>query len=420
MNKDNIIVGIDIGTTKIAVIIAEKTEDAINILGYGNSESKGLNKGIVIDIEDTANSIEKAVQKAEEKSKIDIDSAYVGITGENIKGINCSGAITISNGDYLNPAGNNIEENDIIKVLDHAQAINLSPDRKILHILSQEFKVDDKSGIKNPIGLSGHRLESKVHLVTIARNIEKDLITCLERCGINIEGFILEPLASSYSVLDNNEKKLGTVLIDIGGGTSDVIIYHDNSTLHTGAIPLGGKSITNDIAYGLETSLEQAEKIKCDYGMAKSSLANDDEKIIIKGTNGRKDREISQKEISKIIEPRMHEIFHLCKNEISKSEYKGNFTFGVVLTGGGSRLNNITDLAQEIFEMNIKIGIPDSVNGSTKLLNNPRYSTSIGIIKYAIENKDTLQGSIDNNYKYSFIDTISNKIEKIKKLLNIK
>ena len=420
MNNDNIIVGIDIGTTKIAVIIAEKTDNAINILGYGNSNSKGLNKGIVVDVEDTSKSIENAIQKAENKSKIDIDSAFVGITGENIKGINCSGAITISNSDYLNPAGDTIEEKDVIKVLEHAQAINLSPDRKILHILSQDFKVDDKNGIKNPIGLSGHRLESKVHLVTIARNIEKDLITCLDKCGINIDGFILEPLASSYSVLDNNEKKLGTILIDIGGGTSDVIIYHKNSTLHTGAIPLGGESITQDIAYGLETSLEQAEKIKCNHGLAKSSLADEQEKITIIGTNGRTDKEISQKDLAKIIEARMHEIFHLCKNEISKSEYNGSFTFGIVLTGGGSRLKNITDLAQEIFEMNIKIGIPDSVNGSSELLNNPRYSTSIGIIKYAIENEDTIQGSIDNNYKNSFWEKINDKILSLKKKLNIK
>ena len=202
-----------------------------------------------------------------------------------------------------------------MKVLDHSQAINLSPDRKILHVLSQNFKVDDKSGIKNPVGLSGHRLESKVHLVTIARNIEQDLITCINKCNIEIDGFILEPLASSYSVLDNNERNLGTVLIDIGGGTSDIIIYNDNSILHTGAIPIGGESLTKDIAYGIQTSLEQAETLKRDYGICKSSLANEEESIKIMGTNGRPDTNISQKELSKIIEARMHEIFHLCKNE---------------------------------------------------------------------------------------------------------
>ena len=420
MNKNNIITGIDVGTTKIVAAVAEKKDGTINIIGIGISNSDGLNKGIVIDIEKTVNSINKAILAAEEESNVDIDSAYVGITGENIKGINCSGAITISNSDYLNPAGDTIEEKDILKVLEHAQAINLSPDRKILHILSQNFKVDDKSGIKNPLGLSGHRLESKVHLVTIARNIEKDLITCLDKCGIEIEGFILEPLASSYSVLDTNERNLGTVLIDIGGGTSDIIIYHNNAILHTGAIPLGGESITKDIAYALETSLEQAEKIKCKYGTAKSALASKEENIIIIGTNGREDKKISQEELSIIIEARMNEIFNLCMNEINKSEYKGNFTFGVVLTGGGSRLKDINDLAREKFAMSVKIGIPDSVNGNPNVLNNPRYSTSIGIIKYALDEHDKIERRLNNQQKINLINFIKEKFISVKKQLNLK
>ena len=420
MNNDNISVGIDIGTTKIIVIIAENENDAINILGIGNSESNGLNKGIVIDVDDTVESIEKAITIAEEQCDVQIESAYIGITGENIKGINCSGAITISNSDYLNPAGDTVEKEDVIKVLEHAQAINLSPDRKILHVLSQNFKVDDKSGIKNPIGLSGHRLESKVHLVTIARNIEKDLTTCLDKCGVDINGFILEPLASSYSVLNFNERNLGTVLIDIGGGTSDIVVCHNNSILHTGAISLGGESITKDIAYGYETSLEQAELIKCNHGISKTSLADKDKKIIIKGINGRENKEISQKDLSKIIEARMKEIFHLCKNEINKSESNENLTFGVVLTGGGSKLTNITDLANEIFEMTVKKGIPDSVNGNPNILNNPRYSTGIGIIKYAFENKDTIQGDIDNSLNKNFTEKIKKILIDIKKFLNLK
>jgi len=418
--NNNIITGIDVGTTKIVVAVAEKIDNTINIIGIGINNSDGLNRGIVVDIEKTVNSINKAIHVAEEESNVDIDSAYVGITGENIKGINCSGAITISNSDHLNPAGDTIEEKDIIKVLDHAQAINLSPDRKILHILSQNFKVDEKSGIKNPLGLSGHRLESKVHLVTIARNIEKDLITCLDNCGITIEGFILEPLASSYSVLDTNERNLGTVLIDIGGGTSDIIIYHNNAILHTGAIPLGGESITKDIAYAHETSLEQAEEIKCKYGTAKSSLSDKEENIIIAGTNGREDKQISQEELSKIIEARMNEIFNLCKIEIKKSDYKGNFTFGIVLTGGGSRLKDINELAREIFGMSVKIGIPDSVNGNPNILNNPRYSTSIGIIKYALEKHDKIETKINNQQKLTLISFVKEKINSLKKQLNLK
>ena len=422
MNTDDIITGIDVGTTKIVVTIAKKEDNAINIIGTGISKSNGLNKGIVVNIHDTVKSINKAISKAEEMCDISIESAYIGITGENIKGINCSGAITISNSDYINPAGDTIEEKDVMKVLDHAQAINLSPERKILHILSQDFKVDEKSGIKNPIGLSGHRLESKVHLVTIARNIEKDLTTCLEKCEIDIDGFILEPLASSSSVLDSNEKKLGTVLIDIGGGTSDVIIYHNTSILHTGAIPLGGESITKDIAYGLGTSLEQAEKIKCEYGVSKASIANKEESILITGTNGRDDKNISQNSLAKIIEARMTEIFHLCKSEINKSNHNEHFTFGVVLTGGGAKLNFILDLAQEIFEMPIKIGIPDSVNGNPDILNDPRYSTSIGIIKYALENKDNINNSINNCSESGdgILTLITEKLKKITKLIKLK
>jgi len=422
MNIDDIITGIDVGTTKIVVVIAKKEDNAINILGTGTTGSNGLNKGIVVNIEDTVKSINLAISKAEEMCDIEVESAYIGITGENIKGINCSGAITISNSDYINPAGDTIEEADVLKVLEHAQAINLSPDRKILHILSQDFKVDEKSGIKNPVGLSGHRLESKVHLVTIARNIERDLTTCLERCEIEIDGFILEPLASSSSVLDINEKKLGAVLIDIGGGTSDVIIYQNESILHTGAIPLGGESITKDIAYGLGTSLEQAEKIKCEEGVSKTAIANKDESIIITGTNGREDKKISQSSLSKIIEARMTEIFHLCKSEINKSNHNEHFTFGIVLTGGGAKLNYILDLAQEIFEMPVKIGIPDSVNGNPDILNDPRYSTSIGIIKHVMENKDDIQNNITKYQGSSsgIMKFINEKINQFKKILKIK
>ena len=417
---DNIITAIDIGTTKIAVIIAEKNNNSLNILGFGESNSKGLDKGIVVNIKDTVKSLNNAMEQAEKQAQIEIESAFVGLTGENIKGINCSGTITISNSDYLNPAGEIIEKKDINKVIEHAKGINLSPDRKILHILSQDFKVDDKTGIKDPIGLSGHRLEAKVHLVTISKNIEKDLTTCLDECGIDIDGFILEPLASSYSILDNNEKELGSVLVDIGGGTSDIIIYYNNSILHTGAISLGGVNITKDIAFGLQTSLEQAESLKCKFGIAKTSLADGDKLIQINGTNGRDDKEISQKDISKIIEPRMKEIFHLIKSEMRKSEINNDFTFGLVLTGGGSKLKNIKELAEEIFQMPIKIGIPDSINGIIDIINNPRYSTVIGIVKYAFSENKTFPELTIEKSDLNIIKILNNKINNLLKLINLK
>ena len=419
MNND-IITSIDIGTTKIAVIIAENNNNSLNILGFGEEESKGLDKGVVVNIKSTVNSLKNALDIAEKQAEHEIDSAYIGLTGENIKGINCSGAITISNSDYLNPAGEVITKKDINKVLDHAKAINLSPDRKILHVLSQNFKVDERDGIKDPEGLSGHRLEAKVHLVTISRNIEKDLSTCLELCGLDVNGFILEPLASSHSILDKDEKELGTVLVDIGGGTSDIIVYHNNAILHTGAISLGGENLTKDIAYGLQTSIEQAEIIKCEHGIAKTALSNEEKKISVKGTNGREEIEISETEIAHIIEPRMREIFHLIKNEIRKSEKHNDLTFGIVLTGGGSNLKNIIELAEEVFELKVKKGIPDSINGIIDIINNPRYATVIGIAKYVSSKDNIIDTSFDNHEKNNLIDAIKNKLNKIIDFIKLK
>lgn len=416
MNNKNIISGIDIGTTKIVVIIAEKKDGAINIIGFGKSNSDGLERGIVVDISKTIKSITKAVKQAEEQASIEIESAFVGLTGDHITGINCTGNISISTGDYRNPAGERITQKNIDKVLEHSRAINLSPERKILHTLSKEFKVDERSGIKNPLGLSGNRLEANVHLVTIARNIENDLRTCIEECGLDIDGFILEPLASSASVLDINEKKLGSILIDIGGGTSDIIIFNNNSIIHTGAIPLGGENLTKDIAYGLNTSLENAEFIKCKNGVAKESLADEQKIIKIIGTNGREDKEISEKYLASIIQPRVNEIFNLAKNEVERSDYNGDFTFGIILTGGGASLNGIIDIAQEIFNMPVKIGIPDTINGKAEIINNPRYATGIGIIKYVIENKKVLkeQFEVNNNSSINtFISKIKNVFNKI-------
>tara|TARA_B110000263_G_scaffold111551_1_gene97508 strand:+ start:4554 stop:5810 length:1257 start_codon:yes stop_codon:yes gene_type:complete len=418
MNENKIISGIDIGTTKIAIIIAEKKDGAINIIGFGKSNSDGLERGIVVDINKTIKSIESAVKQAEKQANIEIESAYVGLTGDHITGINCTGNISISSGDYRNPGGERITQKHIDKVLEHSRAINLSPERKILHTLSKEFKVNERSGIKNPIGLSGNRLEANVHLVTIARNIENDLKTCIEECGLDIDGFILEPLASSASVLDINEKKLGSILIDIGGGTSDIIIFNNNSIIYTGAIPFGGENLTKDIAYGLNTSLENAEFIKCKNGIAKESLADDKKIIKIIGTNGREDKEISEKNLASIIQPRVTEIFNLVKSEVEKSDYNGDFTFGIILTGGGASLNGIIDIAQEIFNMPVKIGIPDTINGKADIINNPRYATGIGIIKYVIENKKILNEQFEINNNKSSINTFVNKIKNVFKKIN--
>ncbi len=393
MEDKKIISGIDIGTTKIAVVIAEwnKKNDEISILGVGESPSYGLKKGIVVNMDQTVKSINEAISLAEKQADIEVNSAFVGITGDHIKGINYSGVITISKTNNRQAMGQEITSRDIDRVLENAQSINLSPDRRILHVLSRDFKVDDRSGIKNPLGLAGHRLEAKVHLVTSAINVEKDLYTCMEKAGLEVLDFVLEPLASAYSVLDDNEKNLGVILIDIGGGTTDIIIYHENGVMHAGAIPLGGSNITYDIAYGVQTTLEQAEKLKCEYGSAKSALGDPEQNINITGTNGRDSKSISKKDLASIIEPRMNEIFRLVQYELRKSDFIGNYTFGMVLTGGGSKLEHITDLAQEVFQQNIKVGHPQLIGGISEKVNNPRYSTAVGLINYGLENLPKLE-----------------------------
>ena len=393
MEDKKIISGIDIGTTKIAVVIAEwdKINDEISILGVGESPSYGLKKGIVVNMDQTVKSINEAISLAEKQADIEVNSAFVGITGDHIKGINYSGVITISKTNNRQAMGQEITSRDIDRVLENAQSINLSPDRRILHVLSRDFKVDDRSGIKNPLGLAGHRLEAKVHLVTSAINVEKDLYTCMEKAGLEVLDFVLEPLASAYSVLDDNEKNLGVILIDIGGGTTDIIIYHENGVMHAGAIPLGGSNITYDIAYGVQTTLEQAEKLKCEYGSAKSALGDPEQNINITGTNGRDSKSISKKDLASIIEPRMNEIFRLVQYELRKSDFIGNYTFGMVLTGGGSKLEHITDLAQEVFQQNIKVGHPQLIGGISEKVNNPRYSTAVGLINYGLENLPKLE-----------------------------
>ena len=408
MEEKQIISGIDIGTTKIAVVIAQwdKIENKIDILGVGEAPSNGLKKGIVVNMNQTVDSLTNALLMAERQADIEVDSAFVGITGDHIRGINYSGVITVSKGSNRQPVGQEITQEDVQRVLDHAQSINLSPERRILHVLSREFKVDDRSGIKSPLGLAGHRLEAKVHLVTSAINVEKDLHTCLEKTGVKVIDFVLESLASAHSVLDENERNLGVILMDIGGGTTDVIVYHEDGVLHAGTVPLGGSNITYDIAYGVQTTLEQAEQLKCQYGSAKSALADPEENINITGTNGRESKTISRKRLADIIEPRMDEIFRLVKNEIRKSDYPGDHTFGIVLTGGGSKLEHITDLAQEIFQQHIKVGQPHLSGGVSEKVNNPRYSTSVGLINYGRENWSELEydNSININsiFKRSF------------------
>ena len=404
MENKILVTGIDIGTTKVVAVIAEiyynydtsaTNNDykwpvkEIKILGIGEHPSHGLKKGIVIDIEETKNSLENAIRIAEEKAECEIEDVYVGITGDHIKGMNYRGKIPINNKNHVNGIGTEITERDVERVLEASQAINVSPGKRILHTLSQSYEVDDRKGIINPIGLSGNTLAVNVHLVTSLINVEKDIDTCFTKLGIKIKKFVLEPLASSYSVLDENEKELGVALIDIGGGTTDILVYYDGGVQHSSAVPLAGKNLTVDISHRFKTTLEQAQELKHNQGIAKTALASD-EKIKIKGIKGRETIEISQKMLSEVIEPRMVEILSLALDEIKKSNVINKLNFGVVITGGGSQLKSLIDLSQEIFNMPVKIGYPELKDSEiSKYINNPRYATAIGIIQYA--SLDTLE-----------------------------
>ena len=358
MKNKMIIAGIDIGTTKVVAVIAQLTfeeeskNETLEILGMGEHPSHGLKNGIVVDIKETTKSLENAIKEAEESSEVEfnMDNVYVGITGDHIKGINYTGKIPINNFSQASGIGSEISDKDVERVLEASQAINVSPGKRILHTLSQSYEVDDRKGIINPIGLSGNTLAVNVHLVTSLINVEKDIDTCFTKLGIKIKKFVLEPLASSYSVLDENEKELGVALIDIGGGTTDILVYYDGGVQHSSAIPLAGKNLTVDISHRFKTTLEQAQELKHNQGIAKTALASD-EKIKIKGIKGRETIEISQKMLSEVIEPRMVEILSLALDEIKKSNVINKLNFGVVITGGGSQLKSLIDLSQEIFNM---------------------------------------------------------------------
>ncbi len=381
-NEDKkIITGIDVGTTKIAVIIAELNNDEVTVLGHGIAPSFGLNNGEVVDVPKTRLSLENAIKQAQKKADYKIDSAFIGITGEHISGMSYSTVVIVDQGDGL---GSEIEEGDIVKAREKVKEIPMAAERKILHVLDQEYKVDEQNNIENPKGLYGKRLELNAHLVTISKNAINNLKNCLNR-EIDVNGFVLEPLASSYAVLNNQQRNLGTVLIDIGGGTTDIIIYENNGVQYSGAIPMGGNVITKDIALGLQQYIGECledkylERLKHDYGSAKKECVDQSKTITLKVDN--KEILINEYQLADIIQSRMIEIFEQIKQKINKSNLS-NKPYGIVITGGGSQLKHIEELASEIFQQNIIIGFPRNINGPEEIIKNPRFSTAIGLVKY--------------------------------------
>ncbi|HYB74292.1 MAG TPA: cell division protein FtsA [Candidatus Sulfotelmatobacter sp.] len=383
MAKDSsIVVGLDIGTTKICAIIAEVNGNrAVDIIGIGTSPSKGLRKGVVVNIDVTVESIRRAIAEAELMAGVKAGAAFVGIAGGHIKGINSRGVIAISGKDH------EVTPQDVERVVDAAKAVALPVDREVIHILPQEFLIDGQGGIKEPVGMSGVRLEAEVHIVTGAVTSAQNIIKCAHRAGLEVQDIVLQQLASSEATLAQDEKDLGVVLVDIGGGTSDIAVFVEGSIYHTAVLSLGGDHVTNDIAIGLRTPAHEAEAIKKKYGCALASLVKQDETIEVPSVGGRRPRILSRQTLCEIIQPRIEEIFGLVEREIHRAGYGSQVAGGVVVTGGSSIMEGVPELAEQIFDLPVRRGLPAGVGGLTDVVASPIYATGVGLVLYGGEHR---------------------------------
>lgn len=375
MGRDITIGGLDIGTTKVCCIIASINEDnKVEILGVGKSPSHGLRRGVVVDIESTTKSIEDAVEEAELMSGREIDSVYTGIAGGHIQGMNSHGIIAINSGE--------VTRHDVERVIDAARAVAIPMDREVILVLPQQFIVDGQDGIKDPVGMRGVRLEVDIHIVTALATSAQNIVRCINQAGLKVDDIVLGPLADSCAVLHEDEKELGVTLVDIGGGTSDIVIFIDGSIWHTEVFSMGGEYVTKDISIGLRTPIAEAERIKIEYGSAMGSLVSPDERIEVPGVGGRGPKTMPRQVLAEIIEPRMEEIFTLVNRQIRMTGYENLITAGIVLTGGGAMLDGSNELAERIFDLPCRIGYPKGVGGLKEVVNNPLYATSVGLILY--------------------------------------
>jgi cell division protein FtsA len=372
-----LIVGLDIGTSKVVAIVGEIGLDGtIEVVGIGSNPSKGMKKGVVVNIESTVQSIQRAVEEAELMAGCQIHSVYVGIAGSHIRSLNSHGIVAIKDKEVYRA--------DLERVIDAAQAVAIPADQKILHILPQEYIIDSQEGIKEPLGMSGVRLEAKVHLVTCAVNAAQNIEKCIRRCGLEVEEIILEQLASSFSVLTDDERELGVCLVDIGGGTTDIAIFTEGAIRHTGVIPIAGDQVTNDIAMALRTPTQHAEEIKIKYACALTQLAGVDDTIKVPSVGDRPPRDLSRQSLAEVVEPRYDELFTLVQAELRRSGYEDMVPAGVVLTGGTAKMEGVVELAEEIFHMPVRVGYPQTVRGLNDIVRNPIYATSVGLLQYGM------------------------------------
>ena len=380
VQNKKLIVGLDIGTSKVVAIVGEIDQEGdIEVVGIGSNPSKGMKKGVVVNIESTVQSIQRAVEEAELMAGCQIHSVYVGIAGSHIRSLNSHGIVAIKDKEVYRA--------DLERVIDAAQAVAIPADQKILHILPQEYVIDSQEGIKEPMGMSGVRLEAKVHLVTCAANAAQNIEKCIRRCGLDVEEIILEQLASSYSVLTDDERELGVCLVDIGGGTTDIAIFTEGSIRHTGVIPIAGDQVTNDIAMALRTPTQHAEEIKIKYACALTQLAGADDTIKVPSVGDRPPRDLSRQSLAEVVEPRYDELFTLVQAELRRSGFEDMVPAGVVLTGGTSKMEGVVELAEEIFHMPVRVGYPQTVRGLNDIVRNPIYSTSVGLLQYGTTHK---------------------------------
>ena len=395
------IVGLDIGTSKVVAIVGEINDDGeLEVIGIGSHRSRGLKKGVVVDIESTVQTIQRAIEEAELMAGCEIRAVYAGIAGSHIRSMNSHGIVAIRDREVC--------ATDVERVLDAAQAVAIPADQRILHVLPQEYLVDNQEGIREPLGMSGVRLEAKVHLVTCAINAAQNIEKCLERCGLVVKEVILEQLASSHAVLTEDEKELGVCLVDIGGGTTDIAVFTGGAIRHTAVIPIAGDQVTNDIAMALRTPTQHAEELKIKYACALTQLARADETIKVPGVGDRPPRSLSRQALAEVVEPRYDELFTLVQAELRRSGFEDLLPAGIVLTGGSSKMEGVVELAESIFHMPVGLGTPRNFSGLAEIVRNPVYATGVGLLLYGRNREEqravpaNVAGSLMNRLKSLF------------------
>jgi cell division protein FtsA len=374
--EQRLLVGLDIGTSKVVAIVGELQDDnTVEVIGFGMHPSRGLKKGVVVNIEATVNSIQRAVEEAELMAGCEIHAVYTGIAGSHVRSLNSHGIVAIRDRE--------VTRSDVERVIDAARAVAIPADQKILHVLPQEFVIDGQEGIREPIGMSGVRLEARVHMVTGAASAAQNIVKCVQRCGLEVEDIVLEQLASSHAVLTDDEKELGVCLVDIGGGTTDIAVFNSGAIRHTAVIPIAGDQVTNDIAISLRTPTQYAEEIKIKYACALSQLATADETIEVPSVGDRPSRRLARHTLAEVVEPRYEELFGLIRDELRRSGFEEMVAAGVVLTGGSAKMEGAVELAEEVFHMPVRLGLPQHVRGLGDVVRNPIHATGVGLLLYA-------------------------------------